>query len=129
MRYFLALMLVLLPLSLQAEIPVQEIKSSKGITAWLEEDPSLPVISLAFAWRGGFESDPEDKQGLGTLATSMHTHGAGNYDANAFQKELRQTGMSIDFEARRDYIRGSVRTLKETLPTAIKLLRASIISA
>jgi zinc protease len=126
MRIILALVLVLLPLSLQAALPVQEVKSRSGITAWLQEDSTLPVISLAFAWKGGFENDPEDKQGLSTLATTMLTQGAGEYDATAFQKELRQTGMSINFEARRDFIRGSVRSLKETLPMAVKLLRASV---
>jgi zinc protease len=128
MRLFLALALILLPLSLQAALPIQEVKSSKGITAWLEEDNSLPVISLAFAWKGGFENDPEDKQGLSTLAATMLTQGAGEYDSDAFQKELRQTGISIGFEARRDFIRGTARTLKETLPLAAKLLRASLMA-
>ncbi|HVY12738.1 MAG TPA: pitrilysin family protein [Alphaproteobacteria bacterium] len=125
-RLLLLLLLLIVPAGLQAAILPQEVKTPLGITAWLQEDESLPVVSIAFAWKGGFEEDPDNRQGLSMLASNMLTHGAGTYDDNAFQKALQENAISLDFDARRDAFRGSLRSLKETLPQAAKLLRASI---
>jgi zinc protease len=105
---------------------VTEVTSAKGIKAWLVEDHSLPVVSLAFAWRGGVEQDAPEKQGLSMLGTEMLMKGAGADDGNAFARKLQENAISLDFDARRDSIAGQMRSLKETLPAAIALLKASL---
>ena len=42
----------------RAAMTIQEVKSDSGITAWLVEDYSVPIISLRFAFRGGDTQDP-----------------------------------------------------------------------
>ncbi|MDX1923463.1 MAG: pitrilysin family protein [Alphaproteobacteria bacterium] len=105
---------------------VQILKSSKGITAWLIEDHSLPIVSLSFAWNGGIETDDDAKQGLSHVAATMLTKGAAADDENAFLKKLQDNVISLSFQAQRDTIYGQLRTLKETLPVAQEALRASI---
>ncbi|HEY8191546.1 MAG TPA: insulinase family protein, partial [Alphaproteobacteria bacterium] len=50
---------------------IQEVKSKSGITAWLVEDHTLPLIAVEFAFRGaGAAGDAPDKQGLSQLASN-----------------------------------------------------------
>ena len=64
------LLLGVVALSLQAALParaevkIQEVKSDGGVTAWLMEDRSVPIISIKFAFRGGSTQDPAGKEGL-----------------------------------------------------------------
>lgn len=105
---------------------VQQITSPSGIKAWLVEDKSLPIISITFLWRGGVEKDGEDKQGLSHMAATLLTKGAGADDADAFEKKLQENAILLGFDARRDALVGRLRSLKETLPTARDLLKASL---
>jgi zinc protease len=44
---------------------IKEVTSPNGITAWLVEDHSVPVIAVEFAFKGtGTAYDPKDLQGL-----------------------------------------------------------------
>ena len=43
---------------------IQEVKSPGGITAWLVEEHSVPLIALRFAFEGGSSQDPDGKEGL-----------------------------------------------------------------
>lgn len=106
---------------------VQIFKSGKGITAWLIEDHTLPIVAISFAWHGGIERDDDTKQGLSYVAAAMLTKGAGNDDENAFLKKMQDNAISLSFQAQRDNIYGQLRSLKETLPIAQELLRASIL--
>lgn len=121
---FLILFVLVLPLTAQAA--VQQVKSSKGITAWLVEDQSLPIISISFAWRFGLERDPDGKEGLSYLAASMLTQGAGDDDANVFQKKLEDNAITLGFDGSRDVISGSMRSLKDSFPLAVKMLRSAV---
>lgn len=105
---------------------VKEITSPSGIKAWLVEDKSLPVVSVAFYWRGGVELDSEKQQGLSYLATALLTKGAGKDDADVFEKKLLENAITLNFDARRDGLSGQFRSLKETLPVATALLAASL---
>jgi zinc protease len=125
-RLLLLVLFIAFPIFADAALAVKEVKSSKGITAWLQEDQSMPIVALAFAWRGGFELDPEDRQGLSMVAADMLTHGAGKWDDNAFTQALQENSISLDFDARRDAISGNLRCLKENLPQAVEMLSASV---
>lgn len=106
--------------------PVQLVKADNGVSAWLVEDHSLPVISVTFAWRHGVELDPEKLEGLSYLSAHMLSEGAGADDANAFQKKLDDNAISLSFAASRDQTSGSVRSLKETWPLAAAMVREAV---
>lgn len=105
---------------------IQTVTSREGIKAWLVEDHKLPLIALHFAFRGGAEQDPAAKQGLAHLAMNMLNEGAGPYDAEAFQQELSDHSVSLRFDAGRDALRGSLKTLSADKDTAFRLLALAL---
>ena len=46
---------------------VQRVVSPGGISAWLVQEPSLPLVALNFAFVGGAAADPADKPGVGYM--------------------------------------------------------------
>lgn len=111
-----------------AALDVQEIRTKSGVTAWLVADNKLPLIALSFAFRGGVEQDPQDRQGLAMLATSLLDQGAGNLDAEAFQDALAQDAIQLNFAAGRDQIGGALKTRRATKDRAFDLLRLALMT-
>ncbi len=107
---------------------IEEVTSKGGIKAWLVEDHQLPLISLRFAFRGGVEQDPDDRQGLANLAMGLMTEGAGTYDAAAFQQQLADHSISLQFAAGRDELSGGLKCLREERATGFDLLRLALAS-
>lgn len=121
-----ALFLILPALTAHAAMTIQEVKSSKGITAWLVEDYSVPIITLRFDFDGGSTQDPEGKEGLANLMTGLFDEGAGDLDSNAFQARLDESGAEMGISEGRDSISGAMRTLAERKDEAFELLRLAI---
>lgn len=102
-------------------LPVQEVVSKLGVKAWLIEDHTNPTIALQFAFRGGVEQDPVNKQGLSVLLADMLTEGAGKRDARTYQQALADNSISFGLQASRDVIGGSLYGLTSALPLAAEL--------
>ncbi len=109
-----------------AVLPIQEVTSPHGIKAWLVQDKKLPLVAISFAFRGGVEQDPADKQGLAELTMSLLTQGAGPYDAEAFQQKLADESIQLGFTAGRNSLSGSLKTLRSSRTRAFKLLRQAL---
>lgn len=106
---------------------IQEVKSPSGITAWLVEDHSVPVISVQFSFKGaGAKNDPANKQGLTRLASNTMDEGAGDIRSQDFQKQLRDHSISLFFNASRDNFGGSLKTLTRHKDKAFDLLRLAL---
>lgn len=112
--------------ALAATPSVIEVTSAKGIKAWLVQDKKLPLISVRFAFRGGVETDPADKQGLAVLTAGLLTQGAGPYDDQAFQEKLAALSIEMDISATRDAIVGGVKTLSANEGEAFRLLSLAL---
>ena len=106
-------------------VPIQIVEHA-GITAWLVEDHSVPVVSLAWAWPGGAANDPQDREGLAAFAAAMLSEGAGDMDNIAFADALRDGGIGLSFSANRDSLEGSFRALSTALPEATRLARLAM---
>ncbi|MCS6855001.1 MAG: insulinase family protein, partial [Elioraea sp.] len=78
-------------------VPVQVVRSASGLEAWLIEDHSVPVLSVAFAFAGGAALDPPGQEGRATLLAALLTQGAGPHDTAAFASLLRERGVSLSF--------------------------------
>ncbi|MEX0957446.1 MAG: pitrilysin family protein [Rhizobiaceae bacterium] len=109
-----------------ASTEIQEVRSEGGITAWLVEDYTVPIVALRFMFEGGSTQDPEGKEGLANLMTGLFDEGAGELDSEAFQLALDDAAAEMGFSAGRDAISGSMRTLAETRPEAFGLLRLAL---
>lgn len=97
-----------------------------GIEIWHVEDYTVPLVSLEFAFLGGAAQDPEGKAGLANLLASALDEGAGTLDSSAFQERLEEKAIELSFDASRDRIDGSLRTLSENVEAAFELLALAI---
>lgn len=118
--------LLLPPASAWAEVAIQDVKSDKGVTAWLVEDYSVPIVTIRFSFQGGNTQDPVGKEGLSKLMSGLFDEGAGEFDSDAFQIKLDDAGAEMRFGAGRDTTFGSMRMLAEKQDEAFDLLRLAI---
>jgi zinc protease len=126
-RLALAGTLFLLAFALPAAATtIEPVVSPGGIEAWLVREPSVPLISLEFAFRGGATQDPADKAGLANMAMGLLDEGAGDLDSRAFQERLQAKAIELRFSAGRDTVAGSLRVLAEHRDEGVNLLRLAL---
>lgn len=121
-----SLFVLLACLAAHASVDIQKVRSQKGVEAWLVEDYSVPIVTIRFAFDRGSSADPEGKEGLANLMTSLFDEGAGDLDSEAFQIRLDDAGAEMSFRAGRDNIYGSMRSLAESRAEAFDLLRLAV---
>jgi len=124
----LAMTVIFSSASVKAQVlDIQEITTEGGITAWLVEDDTVPILSLQFAFRGsGSVNDTIGTQGLARLTSQMMTQGAGDLDATAFQKARKDRSVSLSFNAGRDHFFGTMKTLSKHQDKAFELLKLAL---
>ncbi len=105
---------------------IQRVVSPGGIEAWLVHDSALPLIAVEFAFLGSADQDPAGKPGVASMATSLLDEGAGPFDAAAFHDRLERRAVELSFRAGRDYLRGTLRTLKDHRDEAFDYLRLAL---
>ena len=109
-------------------ITVQEVKSPGGLTAYLAEDHTTPVIAITFGFRGGSAIDPATKLGLSGFATSTLDEGAGDLDSFAFQTELQDRAVTVGFGDDPDMIRGNLVATAPNIARALELMHIALTS-
>ena len=124
----LAMVFLVLPavVAARAEVRIQEVTSPKGITAWLVEDYSVPIIAVRFRFEGGSSQDPAGKEGLANLMTGLFDEGAGDLDSNTFQTKLDEAGAEMGFNESNDAVGGSMRMLADRQDEAFELLKLAV---
>lgn len=110
----------------RAAVEIQEVKTDSGLTAWLVEDYTVPIIAVRFSFTGGSTQDPAGKEGLTNLMSGLFDEGAGEFDSEVFQQKLDETGVEIGFSATRDAVYGQMRTLAEERDNAFEFLRLAL---
>lgn len=109
-------------------IDIREVRSAKGITAWLVEDHTVPLIAMSFSFDGGGALDPAGKEGLSHFLTGMLDEGAGPLDSEAFQSRRDDLAMKLSFDSSLDHFEGSFQTLTKHRDAAFGLLRLAVTS-
>jgi zinc protease len=109
-----------------AAIDIQQVRSDGGISAWLVEDHSNPLIAVSLGFDGGASDDPAGKEGLAELASGLLDEGAGDIDSASFQQQLTDNGIDYGFDVSRDSFTGSMRTLTDQRDLAFRLLHLSL---
>ena len=116
-----------LALPAQAEIPIKEVTSPGGITAWLVEDHNIPFTALEIQFRGGTSLEAPDKRGVINLMTATLEEGAGELDSRGFAEARDALAASFSFDAGTDSVGVSAQFLTENRDQAIDLLRKALI--
>ncbi|HWK00687.1 MAG TPA: pitrilysin family protein [Xanthobacteraceae bacterium] len=109
-----------------SKTPIERVVTPKGIEIWLVRTMEFPMLSLQFSFLGGAAQDPAGKPGVASLAASLLDEGAGEYDARAFREQLEGNAIEISFNANRDSVRGSLKTLTDNQDKAFELLRLAL---
>jgi len=107
-------------------VTIEEVKSPGGITAWLVEDHSIPVVSANIVFRGGAALVPDDKAGLAYFVTDMLDEGAGDLDSTAYQSKLEDLSAALDFDTEQDLMTVRMRALSANLQPTFDLLRLAL---
>jgi len=105
---------------------IERVMSPAGIEIWLVHEPSVPLIAMDFAFRGGASQDPADKPGVASFVAGTIDEGSGDLESRKFHERLEQKAIELSFSANRDLFSGSLRTLTENKDEAFELLRTSI---
>ena len=105
---------------------IEKVVSPGGIEAWLVQDHLNPIVSMRLAWRGGSSLDPEGKEGLANMVSTLLDEGAGDLDSKTFQQTLEDNSITLRFDAGRDTFGARVQTLTEYRDLAFDLLRQAM---
>ncbi len=107
-------------------VNIQSVTSPGGITAWLVEDYTVPIVTMNLAFRGGSSQDGDGKEGLANFLSGMLDEGAGDVDSKSFQTRLQDLNIDLSFDAGRDAFYGNLRTLQSNQDDAFALLRLAL---
>ena len=105
---------------------IERVVSPGGIEAWLVHEPAVPMIAMDFAFGGGAAQDAPGKAGTASLVASLLDEGAGDLDAKTFHARLERKAIELGFQAERDTLRGTLRTLTENKDEAFDYLRLAL---
>jgi zinc protease len=109
-----------------AAMAIERVVSPGGIEAWVVQDRTLPLIAVELTILGSADQDPPGKPGVASMATALLDEGAGPYDAKTFQGRLERKAIELSFRPGRDYLRATLRTLKENSDEAFEYLRLAL---
>ncbi len=121
-----AVFALLLPTTRAEAMKIQVVKSPGGITAWLVEEHSVPLLALRFAFDGGNAQDPAGKEGVTHFLAGMLDEGAGDIPSKQFQERMEEIAMRMSYEDARDAFYGSFETLTENRDQAVSLLALAL---
>ena len=123
LRLVVLLFGVLLATAAGAATNIERVKSPSGIEIWLVREPKIPMIAMEASFRdAGAARDPDGKEGLAYLTSSMFDEGAGSFESQQFQGRLEDRAIRLSFDASRDALTVSLRTLAREKQEAFSLL-------
>ncbi|MCL4068716.1 insulinase family protein [Pseudomonas sp. GX19020] len=125
-RALVAAFAILLPGLACADIPIKEVKSPGGLTAWLVEDHNIPFTALEIRFRGGTSLDDPGKRGAIYLMSGLIEEGAGDLDSKGFAEARDSLAASFSFAASTDTFSVSARFLSENRDEAVDLLALAL---
>ena len=105
---------------------IERVVSAGGIEAWLVHESAVPMIAIDFAFVGGAAQDAPGKGGTAHLVASLLDEGAGEIASKAFHERLERKAIELSYQADRDNLRGTLRTLSANRDEAFEDLRLSL---
>ncbi|MEO1090425.1 MAG: pitrilysin family protein [Pseudomonadota bacterium] len=119
-----ALLLAAAPATAAAN--VERVVSDLGIEAYLLHEPSVPLIAMSFAFKGGTQFETAEQAGLAQMTAALLDEGAGELDSLAFRTALEDNAIQLSFNADRDAFVGDLRTLTVNKELAFDLTRLAL---
>ena len=101
---------------------IQTFTTPGGASVWLVSEPSIPILSLNMAWKGGEAADPEGLEGLADAVVYNMNEGAGDLDSLAFQTRMEDLNMSFGCQSSNDWTSCSASMLTDNDDEAMALI-------
>jgi predicted Zn-dependent peptidase len=98
------------------------LKAAGGMTVWLAERHSLPLVAVTISIPKGSAADPTDKPGLAHITADMLDEGAGKLGAVELSSAINDLGASLDIGVAADGSYASLVVLKKNFDQAFGLL-------
>lgn len=97
-------------------VPIQQLKTPSGISVWLVESHTLPMVSVEVAFNAGAMHDPQGKEGVANMTAALLTQGgAGGLSSEQFLKQTERLGAGIDADADRQVLSVGLQSLSENI--------------
>src|SRR6185503_1208922 len=103
---------------------VRKVISPGGITAWLAEDHTSPLLSLRLAFVGGSAAEPVGKAGISRVLARLLLEGS--RDTN-FKLRAQRAGLRASFQSGRDALFANFDFLTDYRAEATDLIRANLV--
>lgn len=126
-RFCLAAFLALAAALPARAIEIVPVTSPGGITAWLVEDHTIPIVTIEASFRGGAVFDPEGKAGATNLMAALLEEGSGEMDATEFAEAREALASRFGFSGGLDAVSVSAEFLAENRDASVELLRQALV--
>lgn len=110
-----------------AATDIIEVTSPGGITAWLVQEESIPMVAIRFSFRGGASQDTPEKLGATNLMVGLLEEGAGALNATQFAEASDELGARFRFTTGRDSVSITASMLTSNLDESVALLRLALV--
>lgn len=97
-------------------------KRANGMTVWLLERHTLPIVSIELVVPAGAGHDPPEKGGLAYMTANILDEGAGKRGALDISRDVDRLGATLHTNAYADYAYAQLTTLKKNLGPASSIL-------
>ncbi len=122
-----AFLMALAALPLRAATEITVVTSPGGITAWLVQEPSIPMVAFQFSFRGGASQDAPEKLGATNLMVGLLEEGAADMNATQFAERSDELGARFRFNTGRDSVSITASMLTSNLDESVALLRLALV--
>ena len=107
-------------------VDIQQFTTPGGVSVWLVTEPSIPIVSVQMAWRGGSVADPDGLEGLGQAVVYGMNEGAGDLDSLAFQTAMEDLNMSFGCSNGTEWTSCSATMLSENAAPSMALVASAL---
>ncbi len=120
-KAFWSALLLVLPLGVQAALPIQHWQTREGAQVYFVESRELPMLDISVDFPAGSARDPSGKSGLAQLTHGLLDQGAGGLTDTAIAHRLADVGAVLAGNFDRDRAGVSLRTLSSAAEKTVAL--------
>ncbi len=105
---------------------IQQFTTPGGVSVWLVEEPSIPIMAVRMAWETGAATDPDGLEGLTGAVAYMMNEGAGELDSLAVATRMEELNMSFSCGSDDETTYCSTSLLTDNADEAMDLVAMSL---
>ena len=99
-----------------------------GLTVWLQQDSTVPIISVSASFAGGAAFDPPALAGRADLAAAVMAEATTSRDARALDAVLEEYAIGLSASSGRTRVQVTLTTLTANQDLAFELLREMLLT-